>query len=185
MSKLSFAEAAHDLEQLCEQIDDAENISAMLHDMFDRARETLQESVDKRIKYVKYAETQLRLAKEMRDEWATRAQRFEKALEYIKDNTKEVIKANPGIPFRGSLGSVKVCKNSVPSLRIDPDCVILAKHTQELVEYMGVIAPEEYIENIEIRVLNKEKLKADLKAGKEVPGITLEHGDHVRITLDV
>lgn len=186
MSKLSFAEAAGDLERICQQIDNQEEtIEETLHEIFTQARDTLMEAVDRRIKYIKYTESQVRLAKEMRDEWSDRAQRLEKALEYIKDDTKAVIKENPGIPFRGSLGSVKIYKNATPSLRIEPDSLKLAKQTHEIVEYAGTLAPMEYVEMKEVRVLNKEKLKNDLKAGKEIPGISLEQGDHVRITLEI
>lgn len=165
--KLSFSEAAADLEILCEQIDDGADINQLVTQLFNRAQDELKDAVDRRIKFIKYAESQVVIAKEMRDEWAARAKRFEKAMEYIKNNTKEVIKANPNIPYKGTIGGFKLYKNSQPSLKLIDE----------------VFDELDYVKVVEETVFESDRLRQDLKDGKIVMGASLEYGEHLRISL--
>ena len=56
-------------------------------------------------------------------------------------------------------------QNNAPSLQIDTDLLP--------VEYLTIV-PQTY-------EANKEKIKADLKTGKEIPGAMLVQGNHLRI----
>lgn len=167
MSKLSLAEAAAALEYLCEHIESLESLDAEIQNLFSEAHGSLKDCVDRRIKFLKYAESQVMLAKQMRDEWAKRALRFETAIERIKANTIAVMKANPDVPYKGDLGAFKIQKNSVPVLEMPED---------------WDKDPTYFIEKRYLS-LDKEKLKADLKAGKEIPGVSLRYGEHLRMSI--
>ncbi len=167
--RLSFADAANELENLCQQIDETEeNLGELVSQLFNRAQDTLKDSIDRRIKFIKYAESQIIVAKDMRDEWAHRAQMFEKTIEYIKENTKQVIKMNPGLPMKGNIGGFKLYKNSMPSLHILP----------------GARIPDQYW-LYPMPVIDKVKMRDDLKKDIAVEGAFLEYGEHVRIGLEI
>lgn len=165
---ISFAEAAQDLEALCEKIDEIEDVGPIIQQMFTRAQDDLKATVDRRIKFLKYAESQMTMAKKMRDQWGDRAQRFEKTIEYIKNDTLQTMKLNPNLPYRGSIGGFKVFRNSQPSIIYTDDFI-----------------PAEYIEESIVVTTNKEKLRKDLLEGKEIPGCKLQYGEHIRVSLDV
>ncbi len=160
----SFFEAATDLESLCDKIDNSPEITEDIKHMFEDAKSSLQQAVDRRISYVKYCESQIQSAKTNRDDWAKRAQRFEKILASIKEDTIATINANPSLPFRGTMGALIIQKNSVPSLNVDETSVAM--------KYWN-----------KIPVLNRELIKRDLMAGEKVKGASLVQGHHLRIGL--
>lgn len=113
---ISFLEAATKLESLCAEIDDAEELTEQLKEEFDRDVENLAETVDKRISFIKYAESQIKLATEMQDQWIIRKKKFQTALESVKNSTMDMMKSAPNLPYKGNLGNFRIQKNSVPTL---------------------------------------------------------------------
>ena len=183
--KLSFADAAFEMERICEQLDEVEDIGVLIQEVFNNAKDDLKSAIDRRIKFIKYAESQILIAKDMRDQWATRAERFEKTIEQLKKNTIDVMKANPALPYKGTIGAFKIYKNSQPSMTFDYDTVELSRRNIEVVDRMGTCAPSEYVTIQEVRILDKARLKEDIKNGKEVAGVSLEYGEHVRMNLNI
>lgn len=162
---ISFAEAANYLENLCLEIDNAEEIDAAMQMLFQDSAQELAHQVDRRISFIKYAESQVDAAKKMRDEWQERADKFDAMIDRIKSNTVSTIKANPGVPYKGKLGALRVQKNSVPSLVIDDEESLLS------------------IQRYQRRpiYLDKGAVKRDLEQDLIVHGARLEYGEHLRI----
>lgn len=162
---ISLHEAASNLERICDTIDSVDDISAELQSAFAEAGQDLASSVDRRISYIKYCESQIDAARNMREEWDDRAKKFETILDRIKQDAIAAIKANPNLPYKGMLGKLRVQKNSTPYLVLDPDFDIMP-----------------YVVKLEPRIDRSEIIKA-LKEGKEVPHAKLEYGEHLRVGL--
>lgn len=179
---ISLLDAAEELELICNDIENAEQVDAYLTKSFEAAVDNLSGSVDKRIRYLSYAEGMAKQAKEMRDRWALRARSMERTVEWIKNQTANLMKTYPNHVFRGELGSFKLTKNSIPSLNVD---VKTAPRTFDVIESTyGSKLPSEYTTFQQVQVVDKEKLKAHLATGQMVPGAELMQGEHVRITLE-
>lgn len=164
---ISFAEAAHSLETICQEIDSADDIDAAMQLIFQDSAQELSEQVDRRISYIKYAESQALTAREMRDEWETRMHKFDAIIGRLKLNTVKIIKENPGLPYKGRLGAFRVQKNSVPTLLIDDEEALLS------------------IERYQRRpiFLDKSAVKRDLEQGIVIHEARLEYGEHLRIGI--
>lgn len=164
---ISFQEAATNLERICDKIDNAEEISAELQSAFAEAGQDLASSVDRRISYIKYCESQIDAARNMREEWNDRANKFETILARIKQDAIAAIKANPNLPYKGKMGSLRVQKNSVPRLIIDDSQFSCDDYTQ-----------------VETTTwLDKAAIIDDIKAGRPLLGARLEYGEHLRMGL--
>ncbi len=162
---ISFAEAAQSLERLCEEIDNLPQLDDAIQAEFKDTKEELSKQVDRRISYIKYAESQIDISKNMRDEWIARVRKFELMLQRLKANSLDVIKSNPGLPYKGSYGYLRAQKNSHPTLILDDEDFLL-----ETTGYQK--------EKIE---LDKHAIKIDLENGIEIPGARLIYGEHLRI----
>lgn len=180
-TKLSFRECAEDMERLCDQIDDleGEELGVLVLELLDRSKHTLQESVDRRIAFIRYCESQEAKARELRNAWEARLRKFEKLTEKIKTDTLETMKANPGVPFHGTHEKFRVQKNSQPKL-VHP--LTLRKEQIEVVE-IDEFAPllDTFIESKIVHVLRKDLLKDAIKQGFKQTGVSLEIGEHIRI----
>lgn len=163
---ISFFEAANTLEYLCEQIDKGIEIDEELRNTFTEYKEDLEKQVDRRISYIKYCQSQINTANEMQMKWNERKLRFQEIMEKVKIDTVLTMKANPGVPYRGSLGKLAIYKNSQPTLKIEKDA------------YLGNYYHSRWVEE-----LDRGRLINELKEGKEVGGVTLEYGDHMRILI--
>lgn len=164
LQKISFADASRELQILCEEIDNVDELTSRIQEMFAEKFANLADAVDRRIKFIRYAESQVFLAKGIKSQMADRIDRFERVIATIKQDTEEIIRATPNVPFRGTLGSFSLRKNSVPSLVLD-----------------GEQLPDEY-KRIE-RVPDTALIKRELSEGKTIPGAELRQGEHLRINL--
>lgn len=165
--KISLSEAAGLLEHLCDNIANSDQVDHTLELFFKTYMNNLSESVDRRISYIKYAESQIKMATEMRDSWDARIKRFNAVIERIKVNTIETMKGNPSIPYKGSFGSLSIRRNAQPSLVIQSEKELFYQ--------------KEFI--IEKREINRAALKTSLLAGTNIPGASLEYGEHLRIQI--
>ncbi len=165
ITKISFAEAAMTLEHLCDQIDSADVIADNIQTIFKQSTDDLSAAVNRRISYLKYAESQLEGAKQMRDKWNERATKFVKVIERIKTDTMATMKANPHLPYSGSMGKFSIRRNSQPSLIIEDDSYLRCN-----ADWLEV--KEE---------INKTAVKKALLDGQEITGVRLEYGEHLRI----
>lgn len=159
-----FALAAVDLSLICDRIDNEENIDDLIKMEFDSAVDDVTAAVDRRKFLLSELELKIKQAKEYKEQAAKAVKAFEKIKERVVETTKQVIEANPGIPFKDSLGKkVSVMKNPMPSLKVD-------EGWQES-NYAKVVHKLE---------LDKATLKQDLIDGKEVDFAKLEFGTQLR-----
>lgn len=163
---ISLHEAASNLERICDNIDSVDDISAELQSAFVEAGQDLASSVDRRISYIKYCESQIDAARNMREEWDDRAKKFETILDRIKQDAIAAIKANPNLPYKGMLGKLRVQKNSTPTLVLTESFCA------------GIYNVDKVITS-----LDKKAIIEDLKQGEEIPGAKLEYGEHLRVGL--
>lgn len=165
--KISFAEAANSLENICNEIDNLADIDEAIQLVFKETVDELAHAVDRRISYLEYADSQIYIAKKMRDSWVERIRKFETITQRIKSSTIETMKLNPNLPYKGELGSFRVQKNTQPSLIIRKEEALWMNPDWHKLE----------------SVLDKAAIKRDLLNGSVTEGAYLEYGDHLRIKL--
>jgi hypothetical protein len=95
---------------------------------------------------------------------------------------KACLEANPGVPFKDSLGRKVYLQRNPPSLKLFVD--VREKKTisnaidMASADLLGV--PRDYIKEVSFLVLDTEKVKADLQAGKELGWARIDQGAHCR-----
>jgi hypothetical protein len=161
-----FTDAALDLSKLCDLIDNENDLDAELIAQFETALDDVTKAVDRRKYFLNEIDSKIALAEAYRDNAIKAIKAFEKLRERVVETTKQVILANPNIPFKDSLGKpLKVIKNPVPSLLIKDNegwqCSNYAR----------------YVEKLE---LDKARLKEDLIKGKDVDFASLVYGTQLR-----
>jgi hypothetical protein len=167
--KISMQEAAINLERICDDVENCDEIDPQLSSLFHAAELTLGDSIERRMNFLLYAQGQARHAGKLAHEWRNRERRFEYVIEKIKEDTLVTMKKYPNIPFSSMQGSFKIQRNSVPSL--------------ELISNFSEVAPLEYIVEKVEAVVDCKKLKEDLTEGKQIDGASLKYGEHLRISL--
>lgn len=165
--KISFADAASELEDLCQKIDKAEEIGPLLQSLFEERHESFVDSVDRKIRYRAYLESQINKAMEISEAWQIRANNLsniKEKLDYLIFNT---IKANPNLKFQGRLGGFRLQKSN-PKLVIDEK----------------ILASQFFIEH-KLTKPNRNAILTALDAGETVEGAHLEQGEHLRTTKEI
>src|SRR3990167_1395036 len=102
--KISFADAALEVERICDEIEDLEEIDERVSSLFSEAIENLSETVDRRVRFLDYLDSQIKQATENVDIFHHRKKILEKTKDQVKQRTVETIKANPKLKFKGTLG---------------------------------------------------------------------------------
>lgn len=161
---ISFFDAASELEGLCDRIDALDELDPQVSAIFINYRSNLCAAIDKRISFINYAQSQSLLAKERGNEWHKRHKKFERIIEKLKDDTINVINSSPNLPYVGTLGTLKVQNNSMPSVVLEEN-----------------ILNSEYFKII--KTPDRQRVKDDLLNGVKVKGASLEYGKHLRIHL--
>lgn len=158
---ISFSEAASELERICDEIDNADQVDAALTEAFDAKIKSVQETIDKRITFRMYASSQIDLAQAQIDSWVKRKRKFERTLDWINADTLHVMKCYPGLPFTGALGAFRIRKS--------PKKLMLKEN--ELPPHYLRPGPSFY---------DKDEIRKDLNDGKDVPGAKFVQEEHVR-----
>jgi len=176
IARPSFFHAATTLSNLCERIDRGEEIDNLLMQEFSSAKISLAESIDRRKFVHREALAKIELAREYKRSIDKAIDHLKKVAERIERNTMEMMEAQPGLPYRDTLGQkLTICKNSQGSLKISFDHSNLE---EESIEFLGI--DPKYIDKTTLITLNTEKVKQDLASGIELPWATLTHGKHIR-----
>ncbi len=178
----SLARYAADLEAICLEIDEETGeITDELVKRFDDARLALADKTDRWIGYLDAIKHLEAAAKERKDRAGNAQKTFAALNKRLRDYIQFVIESSPGVPLKGSEGSLALQKNP-ESVKIDFDGVDKT--------FYRVIDPtllkleptlNEYVKTITCYVIDNDRLKADLKAGKTLSWARLERGSHVRI----
>ena len=180
--KPTLASVAAELALLLDEIDTHDGeITADIIARFDDASLAVADKTDKWISYLDSLKAMSAALKERKDR-AAKAQKSVEALQArLKDYLKGVLSTNPGIPFKGSEGSLALQKNP-ESVRYaftrEERTVYSVVHPNTLAMFNGLGA---YVTEIRSLVVDGAKVKADLQAGMQLDFATLERGDHVRI----
>lgn len=168
---------------LCHRVDDGATPDEAIQAEFAEARLDLVEAIDRRkavaIKLKGEAEAALQMAKA----YSAFAERLLSKLDALKRNTLEIIRREPGLPYRTSAGEKLYEQKNPPSLRTSLDDHLRPKtvsHVVDLDRAAEAGVPLHYLEPVTFYRLATEKVKADLLAGQVLAFAHLEQGSHLR-----
>lgn len=108
MEKISLAEAARELEAVCDKISESDEYDVHLQAAFSDALNELSSSVDRRISFITYLDGAVDQAKNIEKMWQKRRRILERMLDRLKEYTLQNMLMEPNIYFRGKLGELKV-----------------------------------------------------------------------------
>lgn len=168
--KVSFSEAATHLSVICDKIDDnPETIDALIVNEFEDALSDVTASVDRRKAFYRELVYKIEMAVQFQHEISKHIERYRRIKDRLIEVTKQVIEANPGMPFKDSFGKqLKVIDNPTPKLIIE----------DEVWEANDIVSP--YQKEILTKEWDKNKIKEDLLAGKKLSFARLEYGKQLR-----
>lgn len=162
---ISFAEAASNLERICQDIDESEIDNIIANEIgFNAAKDALVKNVDRRINYLQYLRSQISYAEKERASWSERLARLVLLEERIKFNTVKTLQANKGLKFAGYRGTI-VLTNSNPTVIVNDESLI----------------PAEYKEAKMTHIIKKSLIKTAILKGESVDGARLERKAHIKI----
>lgn len=162
---ITLADAAEDLERICDTIANADEITEDMLNLFQKSKEEVEKEVDRAFRYKHYAESQAEYAKKVANEWYERSEKMLAIVDKIKASALATAKSS-SVPLESPNGKIKIRKNSVPSLK-----------------YNTELLPKDYLMVVSQEFVDTVKIKQALLAGEKVEGATLEWGEHVRFTI--
>jgi hypothetical protein len=182
--KIHLGYAANTLTTICNAIDNGADLDETMLELFETTATQLSEGVDRRKGAARYLKGAIEQAKAYEKQVTSHRKQLETALTKLKAMTKEIVEANPDIPFKDGLGKkLSIAKNGKASLVYDFDfefTVIRDVVSYAAYEYLRESEYLDYIEETSVYTLNTGKLRADLEAGKKSPVAHLEHGSNLR-----
>lgn len=181
-SAVSLARCAAELEWIMLEIDAADGeIADALIQRFDDARLAVSEKTDRWIMLLDTLKGMDATLRERRDRAAKALKTAENVHDRLKEYLRYVLTANPGVPFKGSDGTLYLHNNaeSVKYTIAFEDKTLRNCVDRALVDMEASIRP--YVKTFEVAVLDGAKVKADLKAGMKLPWAELHRGAHVRV----
>lgn len=181
--KVSFFSAAVTLSELCDRVDSEEELNEAFLAEFENATQSLEESIDRRKYVYQEAEFYIKAARDRKKSLDATIKKLVLIQDRIERRTKEMIEAEPNLPYRDSLGNkLSVRKNSQAALNINLDfreSRSISNILDDTITNLLEISPK-YIKTVTFSILNTEQVKADLVAGAELPWASLQWGTHLR-----
>ena len=156
---------------MIDEITDFEDGADKMAGLFFKAKDEFHEAIDSHIQAIDYAQSQIELAKKKAALYNARAKTFEKLMTMFQRAAVLAIERHPDLEFKGTLGKLKAVKNAQPIINMPADIDVKDPR----------LAPYHQIKEIDI--IDRDTLKADLKAGKEIDGFSLSWGKHLRISI--
>ncbi len=183
LPQTSFFSAAVILAEICDKMDNSDEIDEEILAQFDTATTSLEESIDRRKFVVREAESKIELARSYKRSLDETIKKLQKVQERIIESTKTMVGLNPNIPFKDTLGNkLTVRKNSQPHLVLALDLregkTVSNILDDASISLLGI--DEKYIKQVSYTTLNTEKVKSDLALGVEIPWASLHFGTHLR-----
>lgn len=181
--KLSLFSAAIALADLCDKIDNVDELDDALLKEFDEASTSLEESIDRRKFVLREAQSKIELARAYKKSLDDTIKRLSKVQERIEKTTMELISSKPDLPFKDSFGNkVSIRKNSQPSLTFTlnlRDSKVVSNILDESsISVLNI--DSKYLKTVSYTTLDTEKLKLDLQTGVAIEWASLVWGSHVR-----
>jgi len=180
--KIPLGKAAEDLSAIADLLEESGDLDEALVKVFGEAHALQKDAVDRNFLFHQYVKSQIALAKDMADNWKHQKDVMQNVLERHKDRIKFIMEANPDIPFKGAQGKM--------TLQASPSALNLAfqssKRTFETISDHDITkykVDASYVDIVQLKALNKEKVKEDLKAGRELPFARLTQSKHVRFKV--
>lgn len=182
-TNLSLAKYAAELEAVCSEIDDTDEITEDLIRRFDDAKLALGDKVDRWICYLDSAKFLVAALKEKKERLTKALKVTETLQSRLKDYAKYVIES---VPERKHLtgsneGTLYLHKN--------PEGIKYSFDFKDVTFYRTVekalieMEPSlnSYVKVASCYLVDTDKIKADLKAGMKLPWAQLHQDSHVRI----
>lgn len=167
-TRVPFAQAAAQLAELIEIIEDDDNIDGVIASVFEDAVTDVVNSIDRRKAFYREIESKIEMIKQYREEVTKHLKKYEKVRDRLVEITKNVILQHPEITFKDSLGKeLKVFNNPAPKLVIDTNFFELESSQPYI---FATIAP----------AIDKDLLKEALLSGARIEGAHLEYGKQLR-----
>ena len=181
--KVPLEWAALALIQISEQIEESEeHLDAAIVAAFSDIQLSVAEAIDRRKGLKSYLQMMIERCKQGKVEVNETQKRFERILEKLTEDTKRIIEANPEVPYIDSLGKkVSVIKNGQP--RLDMKLTETNKnvgHVIDLAQCEFLNVDHKYIKTVSYLTLDTETIKADLKAGINLPWAELIFSTQLR-----
>jgi hypothetical protein len=180
--RVSLQWAAICLNEIADEIEKGVSISDALMIQFSEHQANIQESIDRRKAFKRYLKMMIEACKDQKRFIAEEQARFETVLDKFEEKTKEIIEANPNIPFTDSLGKkVSVSRNGTPRLEVDfPLGSKSFGNIVDLEQASFFEVPSEYVQQVSFHTLDTKKLKDDLAAGHILKWARLQFGTQLR-----
>ncbi len=172
--KVPMDEASGLLQELTDRIDAGEELSTALVTVFNETRLDLAEAVDRRIAFDTWIKGAIVTTKKAKNAYALRMKRLKMMHKAFVEHTKLTILAHPDLPYRGELGRISVQKNAAKLLLAFGKSAI----TPDMIRTFGI--DESYLKAEVVYSIDTDKVKADLKAGKEILWAAVTKGTQVR-----
>lgn len=183
LRKIPLEWAASALVMLSQQIEEGADLDEALIAQFDDAKLSVTEAIDRRKSFKSYLLMMIDRCKAAKSEIQGRQKFFERALERLTENTKQIIETNSGVPYTDSLGAkVSVVKNGTPKLNLKLP-LTASKSVSHIIDQTSVdmfAIDQKYIKPVSFLTLDVEALKADLKAGASCEWAELQFNTQIR-----
>ena len=183
LPKLYMGEAAATLTSLCNAIDNGADLDETMAELFATTTRQLSDGVGRRKAAARAISGAIEQTKLYEKQVTSHRRKLEAALVKLKELTREIVEANPDIPFKDELGKkLTIVKNSKPGVKYDFE--LSAKPTRNILEGealdMVLGDTPTYVERVQYYVLDTGKVLADLQAGVDIPWATMSQGYHIR-----
>ena len=135
LPKLYMGEAAATLTSLCNAIDNSADLDETMAELFATTTRQLSDGVGRRKAAARAISAAVEQTKLYEKQVTSHRRKLEAALVKLKDMTKEIVEANPDIPFKDELGrKLTIAKNSKAGGKYDFE--LSTKPTRNIMECM-------------------------------------------------
>lgn len=181
--KIPLATALTDLVVIMSVIDSAEDIDAALTRLFGDALANVSEAVDRRILFKHHITHEIALLKDMAAAVKEKQKALENALERFEKSTLEIMASEESARYRGKLGELCSQKNPAKlELAFETKTVNFSNAIlTDTVNFFDI--PAEFLQDITVKQLLKDKVKEALQAGAKFEWATLAFGRHLRVRV--
>lgn len=175
-------ECVRKLEQICDQVDNASEITPEMMTSFEEAHLEQKEKVDNWISYLRALDT-LAIDVSVWEQYYRERRKKAEALKLrMREYVASLIKATPNLEFRGTDGA-RLCiqQNSAASLTIESNYIEEKTYKQLPPDIIPTDEQIPYLEQVAVWRWKTDELKRDLQAMLPVTWASAERGYHLRI----
>lgn len=170
--KKSLAKLVAELEVLEAKLDDQPEITAEDVKQWSFANDLLQTKVDSWAEYLDLVDSQIFMAEQQKKRADQSLKRKKALLKSLHGYLKRVLESRPDHRLEGESGLVMRLMKNPPKL--ETKFSLESYSTQNIIpEFVVGEMPNEFVDIVKVKVLNKDRVKAELKAGGEVPHCTI------------